>query len=216
MERIKKLCSYLSPCKSFADVGCDHGYCTEYMVKSGLCQTAIIADISAKSLNKAEVLLNEYIKQGKVSSVCCDGLEKIPSDCEQVLIAGMGGEEIIKILKNSFIPQSFVFQPMKNSELLREYLLECGCELIIDDIFFADEKFYFIIKGKLVGERQTYTKAQIKYGKQSLTNPILINMLKLELEKKQQYLQREMSAESREGILKEVNYIQGVISGAIK
>ena len=33
-ERIRILCSHLTPAETFADVGCDHGYCTEYMLKS--------------------------------------------------------------------------------------------------------------------------------------------------------------------------------------
>ena len=40
-KRIETLCSLLTAAKSFADVGCDHGYCTEYMLKSGLCEKAV-------------------------------------------------------------------------------------------------------------------------------------------------------------------------------
>ncbi|MDE7305973.1 MAG: class I SAM-dependent methyltransferase, partial [Clostridia bacterium] len=102
MDRIKKLCSYLKPCKSFADVACDHGYCAQYMLKNDFCESAIISDISAKSLSKAEKLLKQFIADGKCRAVCCDGLKLIPKETEQVLIAGIGGEEIIKILKASF------------------------------------------------------------------------------------------------------------------
>ena len=53
---------------------------------------------------------------GKVTSVCCDGLEKIPRDCDLVLIAGMGGEEIVTILKNGFLPRKLLLQPMKKKK----------------------------------------------------------------------------------------------------
>ena len=33
-KRIETLCSLLTAAEIFADVGCDHGYCTEYMLKS--------------------------------------------------------------------------------------------------------------------------------------------------------------------------------------
>jgi tRNA A22 N-methylase len=116
------------------------------MLKNKLCGRAVITDISAKSLNKAEVLLERYIRNGSCKSVCCDGLKGVNSDIGQVLIAGMGGEEIIKILKESFIPSKFVFQPMKNAAMLRKFLLDSGCKLTRDDLFF-DGKYYFIIKG---------------------------------------------------------------------
>ena len=100
-ERLKKLCAQLVPCKRFIDVGCDHGYCTAYMFERRLCERAVIADVSAKSLSKAERLLSRYVSDGLCSAVCCDGLEGIAEEeGDLVLIAGMGGDEILKIIKN--------------------------------------------------------------------------------------------------------------------
>ncbi|MBO5327536.1 MAG: SAM-dependent methyltransferase [Clostridia bacterium] len=216
MSRINKLCSYLFKCNTFADIGCDHGYCTEYMLKNGLCQKAVISDISAKSLQKAEKLLKNYVESGICTPVCCDGLEKIDKDTDLILIAGMGGEEIIKILKNSFIPKNFVFQPMKNWEELRRYLIENGAHISVDDVF-CDDKYYFIIKGEKFGEKQNYSQAEYKFGKDALNNPVLYEMLKKELLKKQEYLSREeMSQESKKTVEAQVKYIKEVISGEIK
>ena len=69
------------------------------MLKNGLCKRAVISDISAKCLEKAEILLKNYIQSGAVKSVCCSGLEKIDESTDEVLIAGMGGDEIVEILK---------------------------------------------------------------------------------------------------------------------
>ena len=73
-KRLLTLFSELEFCERFADVGCDHGYCAEYMLKNGLCKTAVISDISAASLDKARRLLQEYEARGKLVSVCCNGL----------------------------------------------------------------------------------------------------------------------------------------------
>ncbi|MDE6557986.1 MAG: class I SAM-dependent methyltransferase, partial [Clostridia bacterium] len=143
MGRIEILCSYIDDCDSFADVGCDHGYCTEYALKSGKCNRAVIADISAKCLKKAETLLVSFIKSGRCTSVCCDGLAGISEDIDEVLIAGMGGEEIIKILSEGFIPKKFILQPMKNAPKLRKFLLDNGCKITADDSF-KDDTYYFI------------------------------------------------------------------------
>ena len=61
-KRIDTLCSLLAPAKVFADVGCDHGYCTEYMLENGLCEKAIFSDVSKGSLAKAEKLLASYVE----------------------------------------------------------------------------------------------------------------------------------------------------------
>lgn len=215
MDRISRLCSYLDKCSTFADVACDHGYFAEYMLKNGFCDSAVISDISAKSLQKAQTLLDGYIKQGKCKAVCCDGLELIDRGVRQAIIAGIGGEEIIKILKNSFIPQSFVFQPMKNAEALRSYLIERGCALTADDIFSDGKNYYFIIKGINCGGMANYSEAELLYGRDSIKNPVFKEYLKEEIAKKQSYLQRVMTDENRAILEKETAFMQGVLNGEI-
>ncbi|MDE7330265.1 MAG: class I SAM-dependent methyltransferase [Clostridia bacterium] len=210
MDRIDILCSYLEGCKTFADVGCDHGYCTLYMLKNGLCESAVISDVSAKCLQKAETLLKNYIKEGKAASVCCDGLEKISADTDEVLIAGMGGDEIVSILKKSFIPKKFVFQPMKNSRAVREYLLLNGAGIITDEIFESYGKFYSVIKGTRKGNTVKYSEAQLEYGL-ALEGESAQRFLKSELDKKLGYLERPLGSADRAEIEKKVNLIRGVL-----
>lgn len=213
MHRIKTLCGYLDKCCAFADVACDHGYFAEYMLKNNLCERAVISDISPKCLKKAETLLTKFIKEGKCSSVCCDGLEKI-TGCDTVMIAGIGGAEIVKILSSAYIPEKFLFQPMKNAEVLREFLIESGCKICVDDIFYADKNFYFVIKGERAGNEK-YSKAQLLFGKDSLKNPVLKDYLSDEIRKKQTYLSNDMSADSRKNIEKDLQFLQGVYEGEI-
>ena len=211
MDRIEKLCSYLDKCVTFADVGCDHGYCTRYMLKNGLCERAVISDISAKCLQKAEKLLAECIKNGVVSSVCCNGLEGISEDTEQVLIAGMGGEEIVSIFKNSFIPRSFVLQPMKNIRAVREYLLSNGAHITTDEPFESCGKFYFVIKGKRDGVPTEYNGKQLEFGL-NLTGEATKKYIQSELTKKRAYLERDLKEDTRRKIEEEIRFMEGVIN----
>lgn len=210
MGRIEILCSYIDNCQSFADVGCDHGYCTQYALKSGKCKSAIIADVSAKCLAKAEKLLSEYIKSGVCRSVCCDGLSDIPERTEQVLIAGMGGEEIIKILSQGFIPRKFILQPMKNAPKLREFLLARGCKITADDIF-RNDKFYFVIKGERGGGTSAYSQSQLFFGRDSLNNPVLKEYAQAELEKRQRHLLSCTDGLARKKILEDINLLTEVL-----
>lgn len=212
MDRIKKLCAYLDKCQSFADVGCDHGYCTRFMLKNNLCTAAVISDISAKCLQKAEKLLAPYISCGKCVSVCCNGLEKIDEATEQILIAGMGGEEIVQMLSSAYIPRSFTFQPMKNVQKVREYLIENGAEITVDEPFESGGKFYYVIKGKRSGNNTNYTKAQLLLGK-NLNGEITKKYINCELGKKKSYLLRNLSESERQKIQAEINFMKGVLNG---
>ena len=168
--RLQTLCGEIRACKIFADVGCDHGYCAEYVLRQGLCERCYISDISAASLAKAEKLLSAYIEAGTVKSFCCAGLELVPKDAEQVLIGGMGGEEIIGILKDGFFPERLVLQPMKNSSKLREYLLGNGYA-ITRDYMFSDGKFYDVICAQRGGVARKYDERTLLFGYDNLYSP---------------------------------------------
>lgn len=171
--RIKTLCSLLEETDVFADVGCDHGYCTEYMLANGKCQRAIFSDVSKGSLQKAEELLADYVADGKAVGVLGDGFFGVPSSVGEVLIAGMGGSEILSILthqKHGFLPKTFVFQPMLNADKLRRWLLENG-GYITRDFTFKDGKYYDVICGRRLrdGEApQAYSEMEIEFGKENL------------------------------------------------
>ena len=224
-KRIEILCSLLSKAKSFADVGCDHGYCSEYMLKNGLCQRAILSDISKGSLAKAEALLVEYIQEGRAASVLGDGFYGVPKDTELVLIAGMGGSEIVSILsdkKYGFLPKRFVFQPMHDAEKLRRYLIEKGAR-IERDFTFADGKYYEVIVGNdgkdtTQGARD-YTEAEYEFGKENLEKmpeAFLSRMRKL-VKNADAYLRSpSLQEESRKTLEAKKIRLQGVLSGEIK
>lgn len=226
-KRIDTLCSLLVKAETFADVGCDHGYCSEYMLKNGLCARAILSDISKGSLAKAETLLAPYIRQGKATSVLGDGFVGVPKDVDEVLIAGMGGSEIISILSDKthgFMPKRFVFQPMHDAEKLRRFIVENG-GYIDRDFTFEDGKFYDVIcGGKLeemgqVRDEIVYTDAEYEFGKENLaTFPAAFTARMKKLIKNiEKYLkQPNLQQSSKEELLQRKTRLEGVLNGEIK
>ena len=226
-KRIDTLCSLLSKVETFADVGCDHGYCSEYMLKNGLCEKAILSDVSKGSLAKAEALLAPYIRQGKAVSVLGDGFFGVPSDVDEVLIAGMGGSEIVSILsdeKYGFMPKRFVFQPMHDAEKLRRYILENG-GYIERDYTFQDVKFYdVIIGGKReyagqVFDETPYTDAEYEFGRDNLKEyPLAFTArIKKLLTSMDRYLDEPtLQQASKDELLKKKARLEGVLNGEIK
>lgn len=210
MGRIEELCALIEPCGSFADVGCDHGYCARHVLQSGKCGNVLITDVSAKCLAKAEKLLAEFIESGRCRASCCDGLALVPEDTEQVLIAGMGGEEIIKILTEGFIPRKFIFQPMKNAPKLRRFLLTHGCKITYDGVF-KDGKYYFVIKGERSGGSVGYTPAELAFGRDSLGGEVLKEYAGSELKKNAARLEKCVDKLQREKILKEIELLTEVL-----
>ena len=222
--RIDTLCSLLKKTDVFADVGCDHGYCTEYMLQNKLCERAIFSDVSRGSLQKAQELLADYVAEGRATGVLGDGFFGVPKDVGEVLIAGMGGGEMISILSHKtygFMPENFVLQPMHDSEKLRRYLLENG-GYILRDFTFQDGKYYDVIVGRrrMKGEAiQAYTAAELEFGRDNLLErgeAFLKRAQKL-LKDVDRYLTiEELQASSRAELLERKARLEGVLRGEIK
>lgn len=229
-KRIDTLCSLLNPCATFADVGCDHGYCSEYMLKNGLCGRAILSDVSKGSLAKAEALLAPYIRAGKAVSVLGDGFFGVPKDTEQVLIAGMGGSEIVHILaheKCGFMPKRFVFQPMHDGEKLRRYILANGGYIERDFTFFDGKYYEVIVGGRMETSGQVcdealqkpYTGAEYEFGRENLAvmGEAFISRMKKLIKNIDKYLSEpSLSEESKEELQKRKQRLQGVLQGEVK
>ena len=223
-KRIDILCSLLTPAKVFADVGCDHGYCTEYMLKKELCEKAIFSDVSKGSLAKAEKLLAPFVQEGRAVGVFGDGFYGVPFDVDEVLIAGMGGSEILSILsdkKHGFLPKRFVFQPMHDSEKLRRYILEKGGYLE-RDYTFEDVKFYDVLVGGVQEAGQSavsYTDAEYEFGKENLaTMPeAFVKRTQKQIANIGKYLKDpNLQEESKAALIARRERLQGVLNGEIK
>ena len=221
-KRIETLCSLLTKVDVFADVGCDHGYCSEYMLKNELCQKAILSDISKGSLQKAETLLAEYIKSGRAISVLGNGFFQVPHDVDLVLIAGMGGSEIVEILsdkKYGFMPKRFVFQPMHDQEKLRRYILENGGN-IEKDFTFSDVKYYDVLCGGKVKEGEqvrVYSDLDYEFGKDNLAlfPDAFLEKIEKQIKNIKQYLlQQNLQEESRQDLERRKNKLQEIVQRA--
>ncbi len=206
-KRLNELFGLITPCNLFADVGCDHGFISEIVLKNQMANKVIISDISKKSLLKAEILLKDY--GNKVVSVVSDGFKSYTEVPNQAVIAGMGGEEIIKILTNSnFLPNRLILNPMKNVDKVRRCLIKNGYKILKDYCIF-DGKFYDLIlceKGE-----DYYTEKEYIFGRDNLKSKSHDFIEKLKFYKK--YYTQAIKNGATDGDLKEkLAQIEGVLN----
>jgi len=202
-KRLTEIFNNLKPCKKFADVGCDHGYIAKAVLDCNKADSVVVSDISAPSLLKAQRLLEPYGK--RVKAVVCDGLKKVDADTDQVLIAGMGGEEIISILLSSpFLPKMLVLQPMKNADKVRKSLLSIGYK-VERDYTFRDDKFYNLIVA--VKGCDEYTEDQLFFGRDNLKDKpqAFMEYCAIEYQKYKQLSEREGLSQN---VLDELNKLK--------
>ena len=214
MDRLSLICAHIPACRVFADIGCDHGYCTAYVLEKGLCERAYVSDISAACLKKAETLLAAEIAAGRCVPVCADGLDGV-KDADCVLIAGMGGEEIVRILSRAPLPERFILQPMHNVEKVRRHLLARGAH-IEEDFTFEDGKFYDFIVGSAAGG-DVYSDFEYRYGRDNLKAPsaAFLRKVRKDADVLREALAAGVRGEQREALREKLHELEA-ISDAIE
>ncbi len=211
-DRLEKIFSALPKCKIFADIGCDHGYVAKAMLDFGKCERVVAADVSAKCLEKAAKLLADYVAAGRAELVVADGFCGLP-DVDLALIAGMGGEEIVKILCSAKeLPTTLVLQPMKNCDKVRERLLEKGYRFLSDRVFFSSKKYYNLIvveKGE-----DALTEREIEFGRDNLRlkPQAFTDMINKEISANMRYLKNErLTDAARAEITKRIDRLKCIL-----
>ncbi len=130
------LCAELvRPGRALADIGTDHAYLPIWLLKSGKTPRALACDVNPGPLEAARRHARRYGVGEELRLLLSDGLREVPpEDAEDVVIAGMGGELILRIVAEA--PwlrdgaKRLVLQPMSAADKLRLGLKELGFQVL--------------------------------------------------------------------------------------
>jgi len=170
--RLQSACAYLTAGGTVADIGTDHAYLPIEIIKRGLSQRAIACDINRGPIESAARNIEAAGLSDRIDTMQTDGLHGVgrfhPTD---ILIFGMGGELIVKILseapwvKNSEI--GLILQPMSHAEILRRFLSENGFSILGETLTY-EEQYYQTIYARFSGEPYTLRREELYYGREIL------------------------------------------------
>lgn len=157
-NRLKLCADFVRSGAKLADIGTDHAYLPVWLCRIGRCPCAIAADINPEPLKRGQSTIIESGMSGRIETRLSNGLKEIKSDeADDIVIAGMGGELIAKILSEcSFATDSskhFILQPMTKSEVLIAWLCENGFKILKQDCCVASGKCYTVILAEYSGEK---------------------------------------------------------------
>lgn len=131
-----------------ADVGCDHGYVSIYLLQSGIAKAAIAMDVRKGPLSGAYDNIREYGLLESIETRLSDGLNKLSSgEANALIVAGMGGKLMMRILEEGDpgmlgISQG-ILQPQSDLDEFRAYLRDKGYIIADEKVLLDDGKFYF-------------------------------------------------------------------------
>ena len=128
--------------KTAADIGTDHGYVPIKLAETGI--KAIAADINEGPLSSARANAQKY--GADIDLRLGPGLAPLaPGEADCIIIAGMGGEMIEKIISADYETARrslLVLQPMSQQYELRKFLRRSGFRITAEDLAREGNKIY--------------------------------------------------------------------------
>ncbi len=157
-SRLDAVAVYIPPGSTVADIGTDHLQLPVYLINSGICRSVIASELNRLPYRQAENLAAFHRLTDKIQVRLGDGLKVLsPGEAQVVVIAGIGGDAILKMLSNSpevlKTIQRLILQPMTGAGYLRLWLVQNGWRIGAETIVEEKGRLYCVIMAEHGRER---------------------------------------------------------------
>ncbi len=156
--RLLAIARLVTPGSRIIDIGTDHGLLPVWLVASGCCPSGVASDLRAGPAQAARRTVDRYGLSGQISVTVADGLAGLPlQDHDTLVIAGLGGLEIIRILSSA--PQlagRLLLQPQKSLPELRSWLGSQGIAILQEELVLDRGRLYTIFLARPGAHPVTY------------------------------------------------------------
>lgn len=148
-ERLKAIYNMV-PKGTAADIGADHGKLMIALFEGGIIEHGYAVENKKGPYNRLVKALKEKDLLDDVVPLFSDGIKDLPSGVHTVIIAGMGGNNIIKILKDSPRQlkqiQTLIVDAHNAIPKVRDEISKMGFIIADEKMVREDDVFYEIIK----------------------------------------------------------------------
>ena len=160
-KRLQAVADLLDCHDRIADIGCDHGFVSIYLIESKKARKCLAMDVNIGPLERAKEHVMEKRLSTYIETRLSDGAKAIQFiekddggkklEVDAALIAGMGGRLMIQIIQDSLNKfqsmEEFVLQPQSEIAKVRRFVREIGYHIEKEDMVLEDGKYYPMMKG---------------------------------------------------------------------
>ncbi len=166
-ERLSLAASLYEPCDWGADIGTDHAFLPCHLLRTGVCQHMIAADVSPKALSRAHENLARKGLLDRAEVVLANGLDAVTRPCGCISVMGMGGETMADILrKGQDRLQGAVLVLSAHTELhlVRQAIRDVEYHIVQERLCRAAGRFYVFWRAEPGSE--ALSPEELRYGTQ--------------------------------------------------
>lgn len=150
-DRLKVIAGLVTKGHVTADVGTDHAYLPICLVSEGISPRVIASDVSKAAALRASAHIQEAGLSDRISVFVRDGLNGYrPFEAETLVISGMGGPLMIRILESSketaLSFKEIILSPQSEIASVRRWLYQQGFCLTDEAMVRDGDHDYFILK----------------------------------------------------------------------
>lgn len=150
-KRLNAVAAMVTSGNTVCDVGCDHGYVSIFLIKTGKCPKAYALDVRKGPLERAKEHVKVYECTDYIELKLSDGLSAMSAGAADTLIcAGMGGRLVVKILSEGMekvrAMKELILQPQSEIGLVRKFIRQAGFALAEEDMIEEDGKYYPVMR----------------------------------------------------------------------
>lgn len=147
-KRLQVCCGFVAPGDRVADIGCDHGYLGIHLLKEGIADSVIAADINEMPLQSAMRNAEKFGVRDRINFYLSDGAKNIPREFDTLVCAGMGADTMISILNGApWLKKSYyrlILQCQSRTPMLRKYLSDAGFDIKLETVL-RDGRFLYTV-----------------------------------------------------------------------
>ncbi len=163
-KRLSACLKYTEGFNKLADIGTDHALLPINAVTLGYVSLAQAIDNKQGPFVIAYSNVLKYELNSKVEVILGDGIKKIDSDVDVVVISGMGGNLISDILlkDDKQNVKRFILQPNNDSHLVRSAIETIGFNIVDELVLNDNHKTYDLIIADI--GKANYSEIELQFG----------------------------------------------------
>lgn len=191
-NRLLTVASLVEEKRKIIDVGCDHAHLSIYLVQNKKTLKVIASDINEGPLLHAKENIKKYNVEDSIKVKLGSGIEPIEEDINTIVISGMGGLNMIGILK--YYPSKYknvdtiILSPNSDTNIVRKEICKLGFYIDEEELVKEKNIIYPVIRFRR--GKKKYSYSDYLYGPILIEkhDPLFIEYIKKEKTTKEKLL----------------------------